>query len=74
VQEALPRSAQQEDYLGKPNTAQKRQNKSQAKPMWVEKAQGIKLTLPHSLIFQSLLIFPKALVHPFPKHFFQFIE
>jgi len=74
VQEALPRSTKQEDYLGTPNTAQKRQKKLQVKPMWVEKAQGIKLTPPHSPIFQSLLIFSKVLVHLFLKHFFQFLE
>jgi hypothetical protein len=62
VQEAFPRSIKQEDYLGTPNTAKKRQKKSQVKPMWVEKAQGIKLTPPHSLIFKSPLIFSKVIV------------
>jgi hypothetical protein len=38
VQEALPRGTKQEDNLGTPNTAQKRQKKPQVKPMWVEKA------------------------------------
>ena len=46
VQEALPRSTKQEDNLGTPNTAQKRQKKSQVKPMWLEKAYGIKFTPP----------------------------
>jgi hypothetical protein len=69
VQEALPRSTKQEDYLGTPNTAQKRQKKSQVKPMWVEKAQGINFAPPHSLIFHSLLIFSKVLVHLFFKTF-----
>jgi hypothetical protein len=58
VQEALPRSTKQEAYLGTPNTAKKRQKKSQAKPMWVEKAQGIKLTppsFPHFSISSNLL-------------------
>jgi hypothetical protein len=38
VQEAPPRSTKQEDDLDTLNTAQKRQKKSQAKPVWVEKA------------------------------------
>jgi hypothetical protein len=41
VQEALPRSTKQEDYLGTLNTAQTRQKKSQVKPMWMEKAEGM---------------------------------
>jgi hypothetical protein len=44
VQEAIPRSTKQEDNLGTPNTAQERQKKPQVKPIWVEKAQGIKFT------------------------------
>jgi hypothetical protein len=56
VQEALPRSTEQEDDLDTPNTAQKRQKKSQAKLMWVEKAQGIKFTpsFPHFSISSNL--------------------
>jgi hypothetical protein len=73
VQEALPRSTKQDD-LGTPNTDQKGQKKSQAKPMSVEKAQGIKFALPHSPISRSLLIFSKVLVHLFLKPLFQFIE
>jgi hypothetical protein len=42
--------------------------------MRVEKVQGIKLTPPHSPIFRSPLIFPKAVVHLFLKHFFEFLK
>lgn len=38
MQEALPRSTKQEDDLGNAEDGLKRQRKSQAKPMWVEKA------------------------------------
>jgi hypothetical protein len=65
VQEALQRSAKQEDYLGTPNTVQIRQKKLQLKPMWAEKAKGMKFTPSHSPFFQSLLIFSKARVHLF---------
>jgi len=51
-------------------SAQKRQKKSQAKPMWMEKAQGIKLTPPRSTIFRSLLVFSEVLVHLFLERFF----
>jgi hypothetical protein len=65
VQEAFPRSTKQEDYLGTPIRPKKRQKKSQAKPIWVENGQGIKLTPSHSLIFKFPLIFSKVIVHQF---------
>jgi len=74
VQEALPRSTKQEDYLGTPNTAQKRQKKSQAKPMLVEKAQGINFAPPLFSHFSISSNHFKSSCSSIFKHFFQFIE
>jgi hypothetical protein len=74
VQEALPRSTKQEDYLGTPNTAQKKAKEVASKAD--VGGEGIRHqvytpSFPHFSISSNLF---KSSSHLFLKHLFQFIE
>jgi hypothetical protein len=70
VQETLQRSTKQKEDLGHTKHSPKKQKEADA----TEEDIKHQAYTPHPPIFQSLLISPKALVHLFLKHFFQFIE
>jgi hypothetical protein len=74
VQEALPRSSKQEDYLGTPNTAQKKAKKVASKTDVGGEGTSHQFCTP---LFSHFSIFSnhfKSSCSSIFKHFFQFIE